>query len=84
MTLPKNLLAVSLTPLNKFFGGVVDTGNKFKDFWLLMAGINDTVEKCYRRCDNCSPVSLIPAKNLSPVSLSLVIIVHNHEKKKLK
>jgi hypothetical protein len=41
----KNLSPVSLTPLNSFFGGVVDTGDKFHAFWFLMTGINDTREK---------------------------------------
>ncbi len=26
----------------QFFGGVVDTGNKFQAFWLFLTGINDT------------------------------------------
>jgi hypothetical protein len=29
LTPPKNLSAVSLTPVNSFFDGVVDTGDKF-------------------------------------------------------
>jgi hypothetical protein len=47
LTPPKNLSPVSLTPLNSFFGGVVDTGNKFHAFWFLMTGINDTGEKIF-------------------------------------
>ena len=46
MTPLKNLSPVSLTPLNSFFGGVVDTGDKFHAFWFLMTGINDTGENC--------------------------------------
>jgi hypothetical protein len=45
LTPPKNLSPVSLTPLNSFFGSVVDTGNKFHAFWFLMTGIKDTGEK---------------------------------------
>ena len=44
---------VSLTPLNSFFGGVVDTGNKFHAFWFLMTGINDTGEKFFAGVINC-------------------------------
>ncbi len=29
---------------------MVDTGNKFSVLWLFLTGINDTREKCYRRC----------------------------------
>jgi hypothetical protein len=47
LTPPKNLSPVSLTPLNSFFGGVVDTGDKFHAFWFLMTGINDTGEKIF-------------------------------------
>jgi hypothetical protein len=47
LTPPKNLSPVSLTPLNSFFGGVVDTGDKFHAFWFLMTGINDTGEKFF-------------------------------------
>jgi hypothetical protein len=53
----KNLSLVSLTPLNSFFGGVIDTGDKFHAFWFLMTGINDTGEKKF------SPVSTTPAIN---------------------
>jgi hypothetical protein len=34
----------------QFFVVVVDTSDKFKAFWLFLTGINDTREKCYRRC----------------------------------
>ncbi len=34
----------------QFFSGIVDTGDKFFAFWLFLTGINDTREKCYRRC----------------------------------
>ena len=47
MTPLKNLSPVSLTPLNSFFGGVVDTGDKFDAFWFLMTVINDTGEKIF-------------------------------------
>jgi hypothetical protein len=50
LTPPKNLSPVSLTPLNSFFGGVVDTGDKFHAFWFLMTGINDTGEKIVINC----------------------------------
>jgi hypothetical protein len=42
----------------KLFSGVHDTGEKF------IAGVHDTSDKFFRR----SPVTLIPAINLSPVS----------------
>jgi hypothetical protein len=47
LTPPKNLSPVSLTPPNRFFGGVVDTGDKFHALWFLMTGINDTGEKFF-------------------------------------
>jgi hypothetical protein len=53
LTPPKNLSPVSLTPLNSFFGGVVDTGDKFHAFWFLMTGINDTGEKIFAGVINC-------------------------------
>jgi hypothetical protein len=52
LTPPKNLSPVSLTPLNSFFGGVVDTGDKFHAFWFLMTGINDTGEKILNCIDD--------------------------------
>ena len=53
LTPPKNLSPVSLTPLNSFFGGVVDTGDKFHAFWFLMTGINDTGEKFFAGVNDC-------------------------------
>ncbi len=44
LTPPKNLSAVDTG--EQFFGGVVDTGDKFKVFWLFLTGINNTGEKC--------------------------------------
>ncbi len=34
----------------QFFSGIADTGDKFLAFWLFLTGVNDTGEKCYRRC----------------------------------
>ncbi len=31
------------------FDGVVDTGDKYLDFWLFLTGINDTGYQFYRR-----------------------------------
>ena len=55
LALPINLSAVSLTAVDSFFSGVVETGDKFWAFWLFMTGINDTGEKMLL------PVSLSPA-----------------------
>jgi hypothetical protein len=50
LTPPKNLSAVAIDTDEQFFGGVVDTGDEFLAFWLLLTSINDTGEQFYRWC----------------------------------
>jgi hypothetical protein len=60
-TSEKIISGVMVTGDKILFSGVVDTGNKF-------------IASAVVTGDNCSPVLLIPAKNLSSVSLSPAII----------
>ena len=62
---------------NKLFGGVVDTGYKFRLFGYL-SPVSTTPGKnviagVVVTGDNCLPVSLITAKNLSAVSLAIIV-----------
>jgi hypothetical protein len=66
LTPPKNLSPVSLTPLNSFVGGVVDTGDKFHAFWFLMTGINDTGEKTVLMTEVCSCCKTISGRRSRP------------------
>jgi hypothetical protein len=54
LTPPNNFIGGVVDTGEQFFGGVVDTGDKFWAFLLFLTGINETGEKCYRRCQRHS------------------------------